>query len=117
MIKQTSHPGGDTLVEYPPGEDVFHSGFALWENILPRETFHQGIPTGMSYLLILTYRCHDCNAPMFINLNTFLLQVYVIRYTAPVMPAIHISMVAPPMSNHEQHQFNTTHSSSSSWFI
>ena len=33
MIKQISRPGGDTLMEY-----------------FPRETFHQGIPTGMSYL-------------------------------------------------------------------
>ena len=37
-------------MEYLPREDGFPSGFALGKTILPRETFHHGIPSGMSYL-------------------------------------------------------------------
>ena len=38
------------MMEYLPREDGFPSGFALGKTILPRETFHHGIPSGMSYL-------------------------------------------------------------------
>ena len=38
------------MMEYLPREDGFPLGFALGKTILPRETFHHGIPSGMSYL-------------------------------------------------------------------
>ena len=42
------------MMEYLPREDGFPLGFALGKTILPRETFHHGIPSGMSYLYNVT---------------------------------------------------------------
>ena len=38
------------MMEYLPREDGFPEGEVRGKTILPRETFHHGIPTGMSYL-------------------------------------------------------------------
>ena len=46
-------------MEYLPREDGFPSGFALGKTILPRETFHHGIPSGMSYLYNIVQFIHN----------------------------------------------------------
>ena len=47
------------MMEYLPREDGFPSGFALGKTILPRETFHHGIPSGMSYLYNVCWQCNE----------------------------------------------------------